>query len=60
MSVFVLSSLKFKLYVIEGYSHKEIAEMMEFSEGNSKWHLSNARKELKQILVNKFRIQVAI
>ena len=40
----------FKLYVIEGYSHKEIAEMMNFSEGNSKWHLNNARTKMKEIL----------
>ncbi|MGZ5286597.1 MAG: RNA polymerase sigma factor [Flavisolibacter sp.] len=37
----------FNLYVIEGYSHKEIAKMMNISEGTSKWHLSEARKTLK-------------
>lgn len=40
----------FILYVVEGYSHREIAEMLEMSEGTSKWQLSTARKELKQLL----------
>ncbi len=37
----------FNLYVIEGYNHKEIADMLTISEGTSKWHLSEARKQLK-------------
>lgn len=41
----------FILYVIEGYTHKEIAEMMEMSEGTSKWHLSVARKQLRELLI---------
>lgn len=36
----------FNLFVIDGYSHKEIAEKMKISEGTSKWHLSEARKIL--------------
>lgn len=36
------------LYVIEGYSHAEIAEMMQISEGTSKSQLSRARVVLKQ------------
>ena len=50
----------FCLYVIEGYKHHEIGTQLGISEGTSKWHLSTARKELKKILVNKFRIRVAI
>ena len=38
----------FKLYCIEGYNHAEIGEMIGISEGTSKWHLSNARKILKE------------
>lgn len=36
----------FNLFVVDGYSHKEIAEMLSISEGTSKWHLSEARKTL--------------
>ena len=37
----------FILYVIEGYNHREIADLLDMSEGTSKWHLSTARKELQ-------------
>jgi len=37
----------FNLYAIEGYSHKEIASMLQISEGNSKSQLSRARDWLK-------------
>lgn len=40
----------FNLYVIEGYSHKEIATLLTISEGTSKWHLSEARKQLQHKL----------
>jgi len=40
----------FILYVIEGYSHKEIAHIMNMSVGTSKWHLSIARKELREMI----------
>jgi RNA polymerase sigma factor (sigma-70 family) len=43
----------FNLYVIEGYNHKEIGQMLNISEGTSKWHLSEARKSLQQ----KIRLQ---
>ena len=32
------------LFAIDGYSHKEIAEMLNFSEEASRWHLHKARK----------------
>jgi len=40
----------FNLYVIDGYKHKEISELLEISVGTSKWHLSNARKELQEMI----------
>lgn len=40
----------FNLYAIEGYKHKEIAEMLHISIGTSKWHLNDARKKLKAML----------
>jgi RNA polymerase sigma-70 factor (ECF subfamily) len=38
----------FNLYAIEGYSHSEIAEMLDISEANSKVRLSRARAVLKR------------
>lgn len=40
----------FRLYAIEGYSHAEIAESLQMSEGTSKWHLSTARHRLRELL----------
>jgi len=41
----------FNLYAIEGYSHKEIADMLEINEGTSKSQLSKARALLQKRLV---------
>ena len=38
----------FNMYVMEGFSHKEIGKMLGISEGTSKWHLSDGRRQLKQ------------
>lgn len=38
----------FNFYAVDGYSHKEIAQMLGISEGTSKWHLSNARQILQK------------
>lgn len=38
----------FNLYVIDEFSHRQISENLKISEGTSKWHLSNARKILKE------------
>jgi RNA polymerase sigma factor (sigma-70 family) len=40
----------FNLYVIDGYNHKEIGEALGFAEGTSKWHLSQAKKMLREML----------
>jgi len=40
----------FNLYAIEGYSHKEIGEMLGINENTSKSQLSRARKHLQQML----------
>ena len=37
-------------YCIEGYNHKEIGELLQMSEGNSKWHLHQAKKILQESL----------
>ncbi|MCP9199352.1 RNA polymerase sigma factor [Gramella sp. GC03-9] len=38
----------FNLYVLDGYSHKEIASMLNISEGTSKSNLARARKTLQE------------
>jgi len=43
----------FMLFAVEGYSHKEIGKQLNISEGTSKWHVSNARKILKENLKKK-------
>ena len=45
-----ISAKVFNLYVIDGYNHKEIGELLSISEGTSKWHLSTARKILRDKL----------
>ena len=40
----------FNLYVMEGYNHKEIGQLLAISEGTSKWHLSEARKKLQLMI----------
>jgi RNA polymerase sigma factor (sigma-70 family) len=46
-----VSQKVFNLYIVDGYSHKEIAEMLSISENTSKWHLSHARKTIKGMLL---------
>jgi RNA polymerase sigma-70 factor (ECF subfamily) len=43
----------FNLFVIDGYSHREISEMLGISEGTSKWHLSSARQKLREQIIEK-------
>jgi RNA polymerase sigma-70 factor (ECF subfamily) len=40
----------FNLFAIDGFSHKEIGEMLGISEQTSKWHTKMARKKLKEQL----------
>lgn len=47
----------FKLFAIEGYSHKEIGERLEISSGTSKWHLSQARDQLKSLITKHMKQQ---
>ncbi len=44
--------LVFNLYVIDGYSHKEIAEMLEITDGTSKSNLARAKMILKEKIQN--------
>jgi RNA polymerase sigma-70 factor (ECF subfamily) len=45
-----ISQKVFKYFAIEGYTHAEIGAMLHMSEGNSKWHLSMARRQLKEMI----------
>lgn len=44
----------FNLHVIEGFKHKEIAEMLKISVGTSKSNLSKAKQNLQAILQKNF------
>lgn len=43
--------LVFKLFVIEGYNHSEVADLLNISEGTSKSQLHKARLQLQQLLI---------
>lgn len=40
----------FNLSVMDGFSHKEIGEQLNISEGTSRWHLAEAKRKLKALL----------
>ncbi|MEO6963541.1 MAG: sigma-70 family RNA polymerase sigma factor [Puia sp.] len=45
------TQLVFNLFTIDGFNHREIGEMLGISEGTSRWHLNQARNQLKQSLM---------
>ncbi len=45
-----MSQKVFNLFAIDGYSHREVAEALDISEGTSKWHLSSARQKLMEMM----------
>ena len=40
----------FNLFVFENYAHKEIANLLNITENNSRWYLNDARRRLKEKL----------
>jgi len=44
------TQLVFNLSVVEGNSHQEIGEQLNIKESTSRWHLSEAKKQLKAML----------
>lgn len=50
----------FKLFVYDGFTHKQVAELLSISEGTSKWHVSEAKKLLKKKFENQFVMRKAI
>ncbi len=50
----------FNMYVVEGYTHREIADMLGISEGTSKSQLSRAKVILQDMVRNHIDIQRGI
>lgn len=46
----------FNMHVVEGYSHKEIADMLDINEGTSKSQLARAKAVLKKMVENQLKI----
>lgn len=42
----------FKFYALDGFTHKEISDKLNISPGTSKWHFSEGRKKLQQMLAS--------
>ena len=40
----------FNLSVLDGFTHKEIGEQLNISEGTSRWHLAEAKRKLRSLL----------
>lgn len=40
----------FNLSVLDGFTHKEISEQLNISEGTSRWHLAEAKRKLRELL----------
>lgn len=46
----------FNLFVVDGYGHDEIADMLKISAGTSKAHLHRAKKRLRELLAKEKKI----
>ncbi|WP_170254504.1 RNA polymerase sigma factor [Phaeodactylibacter luteus] len=55
-----VSAKVFNLFAIDGYNHAEIAALLDISEGTSRWHLSSARKKLKDMMSRAMGIYRAV
>jgi RNA polymerase sigma factor (sigma-70 family) len=43
----------FNLFALDGYSHKEISEELGIRLETTKWHMKEARKRLKALLIKR-------
>lgn len=43
----------FNLFALEGFTHGEIAQSIGISEGTSRWHVNDARRILKNLIMQK-------
>lgn len=48
----------FNLFAVEGYSHKEISEMLQISEGTSKSQVNVARIKLQKLVKHHYHIRI--
>lgn len=46
----------FNLYAIEGYTHREIGDMLQIAEGTSKSQYARARQYMQQVLAKHYKI----
>jgi RNA polymerase sigma factor (sigma-70 family) len=44
------TQMVFNLSVIDGYTHKEIAQQLSITESTSRWHLAEAKKQLRALI----------
>jgi len=47
------SRMVFNMFVIDGYSHKEICEQLGISGETSKWHMKESKKKLQEMLLKR-------
>ena len=47
-----VSQKVFNLYAIDGFSHKEIADLLGITEGTSRWHLNFSRQKLQEMIIS--------
>jgi RNA polymerase sigma-70 factor (ECF subfamily) len=52
------TALVFNLFVLDGYKHEEIGQLLGISGGTSKWHLNEARRLLKHKLENLLKKEI--
>jgi RNA polymerase sigma-70 factor (ECF subfamily) len=52
------SRMVFNLYVMEGFTHKEIGELLQINEGTSKSQLFEAKRALQKAIEKNERIQM--
>jgi RNA polymerase sigma-70 factor, ECF subfamily len=52
------TALVFNLFVMEGYKHEEIGQLLGIAAGTSKWHLNEARRLLKMKLDSIFKKEI--
>lgn len=45
----------FNLFAVEGYKHEEIADLLGISAGTSKWHVNQARTQLKDLILKTYK-----